>query len=509
MGKDQKAQKPLSALAMQIVQTALKPDCAVSDLSKLAATDPGFGMRLLSVVNSAAYALPNKVNDVPQAASLLGVDGMKNIALGLSMSQMAPVGPDGEILLANSLRRAVAARLIADRTGSRKQADDCFTTGLFLEMGLLALASDNLKAAGEIARWPAEARPVQERLVGEIPHPRRGSDLAKEWNLSEAIVNAIKTHHDEEPPDELIGKIAWAAERFAAVFEGGSPETATKNAVAAAARLRLNEKVATDILEQLPTLVSNAASGFRRDIGEQVSFEDLKRQADQKLVELNQNFQSMVHRLERLLAEKDELNSRLEAANKRLAQIASTDGLTGLFNHRAFQDALRRDLHRAKRSGLPLSLILFDVDHFKRFNDTWGHQAGDAVLQAIGKLLIASVRIGDVPARYGGEEFVIILPDTGLDGAFILAERLRINISKLRIKMGENTLEVTSSFGIAEVQGKHEHDPVELIEAADKALYVAKRNGRNQVRRADEPAPTESTATTESAAATPDAAPKA
>jgi len=491
-----KSEVPISALAMQIVQTALKPNCSVSELAQLASTDPGFGMRLLSVINSAAYALPNKVSDVAQASALLGVDGMKNIALGLSMSQMAPIGPDGEVLLANSLRRAVAARLLAQRMGLSKLSDECFTAGLFLETGLLALANSNLKLAGEVARWPAEARPVHERLVGTTPHPVRGAELARAWNLSEHTTQAIACHHDEEPPEVPVARVAWAAERMAAVFEGGSPETATANAIAAAAKLRVPSSAVTELLERLPQLVSDAAAGFERQVGEQVSYEDLKLQANQKLVELNQNFQSMVHRLERLLAEKeqliqekDELHANLEAANKRLAQIASTDGLTGLFNHRAFQDSLKRDLHRAKRSGNPLSIILFDVDHFKRFNDTWGHQAGDAVLQALGKLLLATLRQGDVPARYGGEEFVIILPDTPLDGAYILAERLRILISKLRIKMGENTLEVTSSFGLAQVVGRQEHDSAQLVEAADKALYAAKRAGRNRVVRADRPFP--------------------
>jgi len=471
---------------MQIVQTALKPDCSVGDLAKLAETDPGFGIRLLSVVNSSAYALPHKVNDVPQAASLLGVNGMKNLALGLSMSQMAPVGPEGELLLGNCLRRGVAARLLAERMGMRKRADDCFTTGLFLETGLLTWASEDLRGAADVARWPAEARTLQERLAGQTPHPIRGADLAKEWNLSDELIGAIRRHHDEQAPDDLVGKVAWAAERLAAVFEGSAPETATKNAIAAGAKLNLNEAIITEILEQLPTLVSGAASGFKREVGAQVSYEALKRQVDQKLVELNQNFHTMVHRLERLLGEKEELNLRLETANKRLAQLASTDGLTSLFNHRAFQDSLKRDLHRARRSGQPLSLILFDVDHFKKFNDTWGHQAGDAVLMAIGKLLLASVRVGDVPARYGGEEFVIILPDTPVDGAYLLAERLRVNISKLRVKLGDNVLDVTSSFGVAEVRGRFEHDPAKLIEAADTALYAAKHAGRNQVVQAPE-----------------------
>jgi diguanylate cyclase (GGDEF)-like protein len=369
----------------------------------------------------------------------------------------------------------------------RARADDCFTTGLFLETGLLAWASEDLRAAADVAKCPAQARPVQERLAGQVPHPARGAALAREWNLSEEVAGAISSHHDERPPGDLFAKVAWAAERVAAVFEGGDPETARTLATKAADALGLPASTAVEVIDHIPNMVSGAATGFKREVGEQLAYDELMRRANQQLLELNRNYHTMVHKLERLLSEKDELNGRLEAANKRLAHIASTDGLTGLFNHRTFQEELKRDLARAERSGSPLSLILFDVDHFKKLNDTWGHQAGDAVLKAIGKLLLASVRTGDVAARYGGEEFVVILPDTPLDGAQVLAERLRVNISKLRIKMGDATLEVTSSFGVAEVAGKLRHDGPELIERADAALYAAKGAGRNNVQLAPPP----------------------
>ncbi len=472
---------PISTLAVQIVQEALRPDVSVAELARLAEVDPAFAMRLLSIVNSAAYALANKVSDVHQAASLLGVNGVRNLALGLSLSQMAPVGADGELLLANCLRRGVAARLIAERIGLKKAADECFTTGLFLEAGLLVQAGADLKAAAEVARAPASARPVQEWMSGSVPHPTRGATLAREWNLADEIADAIAAHHDARPPEGDLARVAWAAERVAGAFEGGDPEAARKTAEQAITALGLTLKDLTEFLSEVPKRVTSAASGFQRSIATQPDFDAVVRSANEQLVELNRSYTVIVRKLERLLAEKDELNRKLETANERLAKLAQTDGLTGLYNHRAFQDSLRRDLHRAERSGAELSLVLLDVDHFKKFNDTWGHQAGDEVLKAMAKLILASVRAGDIAARYGGEEFVLILPDTSLDGAMLVAERMRKNVARLSVRIGNEKLKVTSSFGVASVQGKTRGGGAELIERADTALYAAKRAGRNVV----------------------------
>jgi len=468
---------------VQIVQAAIRKDVSVSELAKLAQTDPGFAMRLLSVVNSSAYALPNKVNDVPQAASLLGISGLRNLALSLSLSQMVPMGKEGEVLLANSLRRGVAARLVAEGLGIKKNVDDYFTAGLFLEAGLLARAGEDLAAAAEIARAPAATRTVHERAGGQQAHPVRGASLAREWSLSDAVANAIACHHDRKPPKDRLASVCWLAERIAAVFEGGDLAANKRIAEQGAKHLRIDSEAISQVYEKLPEQVTDAASGFQRPIGEQPDLEELLRDANAQLVDLNRNYHLIVRQLETVIAEKDKLNAKLEQMNQRLAHIASTDGLTGLYNHRFFQDSLKRDLHRAERSKSPLSLVLLDVDHFKRFNDNYGHQAGDAVLKAIGKLLMASVRTGDVAARYGGEEFVLILPDTATDGAIVLADRLRQNIAKLRIKLAGEVLQVTSSFGVATAGGRCSKLGPKLIEHADNALYKAKDAGRNCVER--------------------------
>ena len=204
-------------------------------------------MRLLSIVNSAAYGLPHKVADVPQAASLLGIRGLRNIALSLSLSQMIPMGSDGEVLLANSLRRAVAARLIAVAIGIKRGLDDYFTTGLLLEAGLLSRAANDLPGAAQLARSPALSRPTQERVTGVEPHPVTGAQMAEAWQLPDDIVGAIRHHHDDHPPDGDIPLVAWTAERIAGIFEGGDLESGRKEAAKAAklagVRDELNERM--------------------------------------------------------------------------------------------------------------------------------------------------------------------------------------------------------------------------------------------------------------------------
>jgi diguanylate cyclase (GGDEF)-like protein len=136
-----------------------------------------------------------------------------------------------------------------------------------------------------------------------------------------------------------------------------------------------------------------------------------------------------------------------------------------------------RELDRAQRYRLPLSVLVLDVDHFKRFNDTHGHEVGDRVLQAVARVLRAALRGLDSPCRYGGEEFVAILPSTNKAGAYALAERLRQDIERLSV----DGLQVTASIGVAEFPDIEVTQQARLIGAADAAMYQAKRSGRNRV----------------------------
>ena len=162
----------------------------------------------------------------------------------------------------------------------------------------------------------------------------------------------------------------------------------------------------------------------------------------------------------------------------------SRDGLTGLYNHRHFQEMLRKEIGEASRYGRPLTLILFDVDFFKKVNDGYGHPAGDAVLKQIANYVAQTVRASDLAARYGGEEFAIILPETDARDAVVLAERIRRGIEALEIDVGSQMprLRVTVSLGLSGLKpGASEQTQSELIEAADKALYAAKSGGRNRL----------------------------
>ncbi len=168
---------------------------------------------------------------------------------------------------------------------------------------------------------------------------------------------------------------------------------------------------------------------------------------------------------------------------ERTKQLSITDGLTKVYNHRYFQEQLLREFSRAQRQNSVLSLVLLDIDHFKKFNDTYGHQQGDTVLKELGKVLQSSIRSCDILARYGGEEFAIIMPDTELAICAKAAERLRKTVESHAVPGQEQILKVTISMGVATVphpEGAIE-SPSELISAADQALYRAKENGRNRV----------------------------
>lgn len=174
----------------------------------------------------------------------------------------------------------------------------------------------------------------------------------------------------------------------------------------------------------------------------------------------------------------------LELINETLSRLANQDGLTGLANRRHFDESLMDEFNRAQRGENPLGLIMIDVDFFKQYNDIYGHVAGDECLRKIGKVVAYSMRRpGDLAARYGGEEMVVLLPETDLAGALAVAESIRGAVQSMGIAHTGNPLGVvTVSIGVEAFSPIHlENQPIELVEAADKALYKAKESGRNQV----------------------------
>ncbi|HEX3037317.1 MAG TPA: diguanylate cyclase [Thermodesulfobacteriota bacterium] len=179
------------------------------------------------------------------------------------------------------------------------------------------------------------------------------------------------------------------------------------------------------------------------------------------------------------------VKQQLEETNKTLQRLAAQDGLTGVANRRYFDEFFDLEWRRDIRDGTPISLILIDIDFFKAYNDTCGHQMGDECLKRVANELSSVLhRSGDFVARYGGEEFVVVLPNVNSQGAYAVAERLRSAIEALGIQHSQSKVSkhVTLSLGVATTVPKRDSDPATLIAAADQALYQAKQEGRNRVR---------------------------
>ena len=179
----------------------------------------------------------------------------------------------------------------------------------------------------------------------------------------------------------------------------------------------------------------------------------------------------------------ENLTKELERKNKILDNLANIDGLTEIYNHRYFQNALDQEINRSHRNEGYLSLLLIDIDHFKVFNDTHGHQAGDFILKEFAQILKNNLRQYDILARYGGEEFVIILPETDSESGLAVGEKLRKEIENTSFVENKQFYHVTASFGLASNKPAAEDlfSKSNFINMADTALYDSKNQGRNRV----------------------------
>jgi HD-like signal output (HDOD) protein len=311
---------PASLLAHEIIRAASARDASVVNLSRLAESDAAFAMRVLRVVNSAAFGLKQKVLSVRQACVMIGTHGLRSVALSLLVSDMAPVGREGATVLAQVLRRAAAGGLVAARCGLSN--DEGFLVGLLLEIGILSRLRDDPRAA-ELVRMPAPQRIVFERTSGMRLHTELGAELIRSFELPPELAEAVAGHHDASPGPSARARVAWAAERVAATWEG-DVEAGADVAMDSLCTIGFERSEAERLLEQLPAVVGDAAAAFGLVMETPEQLEKLRRDATRALVELNEGYVLTVRRLEALLAERDRLAADLGRANAAVAELAGT-----------------------------------------------------------------------------------------------------------------------------------------------------------------------------------------
>ena len=237
-----------------------------------------------------------------------------------------------------------------------------------------------------------------------------------------------------------------------------------------------------DLLDDVATKSIDILNTFEIDPGDLKPYSQMLQEANAELGRMNLSYEHLVMELKEAKEKAERLANELRGANSRLKELVSRDGLTGLYNHRYFQEIFTKEMARALRYQSSVSLIMFDIDYFKKVNDTYGHPTGDLVLMNIARVIESAVRPSDIVARYGGEEFAVILPETEQSGMKVFAERLRRSVEGIATIADGQQIHITISAGCATFDPKKSQiSKQQMIDAADRGLYKSKDNGRNQI----------------------------
>ncbi len=467
-------------IAVRILEIVRKEDFSFKQLGSVIQSDPALLARILRLANSGFYGLPKKISNIDMAVTVLGVNTLKNIALSFIISEafsgVADRHVDFDCFWRQSITAAVAGEMIAVAVGHKN--DDTFITNLLQNIGVIASI---------VCRKEDYCRVLEERAVSDKPliaiehlvlgydHQQFGAEMLRKWGLPESVYLPIRHHHNPASAPgqlKLSCTIMQAADHISSVYYGTNRVEGLRNAKALLlAAFSMDDARASHLIDAVAEKSTELQAQFELTPDQIKPFSQILQEANQELSRLNFSYELLVVENREAKERAESLASDLRVANERLRDLAYRDGLTDLYNHRHFLEALEIEMARAERHQRPFSLIMFDVDHFKDVNDSHGHQCGDIVLKAVGQILKADNRKTDMVARYGGEEFVMILPETGLDGALVKAEACRSLVERTAIRALDKVVYTTISGGVAVWTPKYCGNKYKLLEAADQALY--------------------------------------
>ena len=463
--------------ALRVLELCRQDDAEINGIADTIMSDPALSGRLLKYANSPMVGAGRAVTSVRSAVLLMGLRTVKVTALGFSLvsPDFCPrcQGFDLSQFWTESFVTAVIARRLASDFPSIDR-EEAFTAGLLSQIGRLALANGLPEEYSEVMQLVQDGMSVAEaeRETLGIDYAEFGTHLLTDWQLPESLIEAVCEQEVLSAGDALdepsLARVLQLAVRLMPVFTRGDdlPQAAQQAARAALDTLNVDEDkwqvLAEEIKEHHEVVTKLFAVEFLTDI----NVFDLYAEAQEEISRVG-----MVAQLERAQALEE---------NRSLLHRASTDALTGVANRARFDERMEELMNGLRRGHGHFALLMVDIDHFKRFNDTYGHDVGDAVLKEVAQTLHKSLREVDLLARYGGEEFAILAPNTDRRGACIVAVRACKNVEQLCVRINGLELRVTISAGLALTSDYADCPAAEtLISDADKQLYRSKHASRN------------------------------
>lgn len=484
------------AVALTIMNKCKDDDVDFGELASLIGSDPALAARILRLANSAALGGRRRITSLRPALTRLGLRLTHATVLGFALAaQTDAMGDfDSTHFWRYSLSTSHAARAISKCTG-RLDPDDAFAAGLLQDVGVLALCcalGDDYRAVLEDHRESAQPlQELEEETVGTT-HTLVGAELLSGWGLPDALCRPVRYHHcaEEAIPDGLteesaeLGRTLRLADGVAQVFNGPDRNVRHEHLLTAArGPFGLTRSEMRTILSDVGAGVQSSAAAFRIDVGSVLSYADIRARSMQKVIELTAEIQAGFHEYQARAERTRQELSELEEEHRKVRKQAMRDELTGAMTRAAFMERLEDELHKGDDEGKQLAFALLDIDRFKSVNDGLGHPAGDRVLESFGDQLQRALRGTDAVGRYGGDEFAILLPDTDMEAALSVAERIRRGVGHASKSWVDGVDGITISVGLVHSNGSPLAGQAErVVEEADKCLYAAKEDGRNCVR---------------------------
>ncbi len=479
----------LPAAALQIIDLGEQPEVDLDEVVRVIGLDPALAAKLLKIANSPIYGTRQRVRTLRQALMLMGLNAGLTLALSFSLAGhlrgSGVGGMDHSRYWRRSLLAAVASRILGETVGV-PTGEELFLAGLLQDLGMLVLDAVAGAQYAQIAAPGMSHRDLvrAERRALGADHAAAGAWIMQRWNLPAGLWQAVRDSEADLPQEAVAPEVEALFGRCVAVsgwiadiwLDPDTERAAGEAAVAARCLLGLESAAVGDVMEAVMEAAPEISSLFEMPLMEPGQESSLLYGAKEVLLARNL----------KMIEESNQARHQAEVLERRarvLEERTRRDGLTGIFNRAHLDEVLREEFVNATESGLPLSIAFLDLDHFKHVNDSHGHQVGDQVLSSVAGMLSAKLRGSDVVARYGGEEFLLVLPGTRIAAARTLLTRLRHEIACTpHATVAGEGIYVTASIGVATHMEVYRFDDLEsLVRGADRAVYMAKRAGRDRL----------------------------